>query len=375
MTWRHYLRTNTREPRFLWRMSLGILALGVVLGLVVDSLTQAWIDLQNPGEILLSDQSPWGAIRQAAEQSQWWQVWWGVPHVLAAQWQTSRGLTALALLTGAAWMAFLLQSVQVRSWRDVRLAAPFVALGLGALSVWPTVFCVLWQEHACGIAQSDDLAGGLRYYILGVGLREEFCKLLLFLPLLPVLVWRRDELAALVSAGCVGVGFGMEENIGYIGGSLGTATLARLLTPLPLHMALTGLTGLAAYRACRWPREWGAQFLATFGLMVLAHGFYDSLLVVPALVEYNVGAFIIFVLLVYQFFRQLRPLQARRHDTISLTANFLICVTLVASATFVYLSAAVGWQLAAEFLMQGIAAQGLMVYLFLREMPEGLIDR
>jgi RsiW-degrading membrane proteinase PrsW (M82 family) len=225
------------------------------------------------------------------------------------------------------------------------------------------------------LAASEDLAAGLRYFILGVGLREELSKLLLFAPLLPWLVRRRDELAALVTAGCVGVGFGMEENVGYIGGTLGQATAGRLLTALPAHMTLTGLTGLAAYRACRWPREWGPQFLAIFGVIVLAHGLYDSLISLPDLGEYSVGAFIIFVLLVYQFFRELRPLQARRHEAVSLTANFLACVTLVASATFIYLSAAVGWRAASDTLMQAIVAQGIMIYLFLREMPEGLIQR
>jgi hypothetical protein len=111
-----------------------------------------------------------------------------------------------------------------------------------------------------------------------------------------------------------------------------------------------------------------------FGLIVLAHGVYDAFLSVPALAEYNVGAFVIFVLLVFQFFRELRPLLSRRGDTISLTATFLFCVSLVAAATFIYLCAAIGWRQAGAVLAGGVAAQGLIVYLFLREMPERLVD-
>jgi hypothetical protein len=138
-------------------------------------------------------------------------------------------------------------------------------------------------------------------------------------------------------------------------------------------MATTGLLGLAAYRACIWPRQCAPQLLAMFGVIVLAHGLYDALLDLPALKEFAIGAVIIFLVLIYQFFRELRPNQTLRVEPISLTANFLFCVSTVAAATFVYLCAAVGWKLALNVLTQGIVAEGLMVYLFLREMPETMV--
>jgi RsiW-degrading membrane proteinase PrsW (M82 family) len=271
------------------------------------------------------------------------------------------------------WLLFLLQAGQARGWRDLRLWAPLAGLALGVVSIWPTVILIFYQEHRWGIVESEDLAGGIRFFVAGVGLREELSKLVCFLPLLPLVVRARDELAALVAAACVGVGFGMEENVNYIFGSVGTVTTGRLLTAVPFHMAATGLAGLAAYRACRWPKEWGPQFVAVFGVLVLAHGVYDSLIVLPQLEPYAVGSWVIFVLLTYQYFRELRPLRAARADTISLTANFLFCVATVAAATFVYLSAAAGWRAAATAQGQSIAAEAVMVYLFLREMPETMV--
>ena len=209
--------------------------------------------------------------------------------------------------------------------------------------------------------------------MLGVGLREELSKFVCFLPLLPWAVRRRDELAALVLAGCVGIGFAMEENVMYISNSVGTGTLGRLLMPAPLHMAMTGLIGLAAYRACVWPREWGPIFVATFGVVVLAHGLYDVLASIPDTTGIGFFGIVIFVVLVRQYFRELRPKQALRVEPISLTANFLFCVATVAAATFVYLSAAVGWKPASEVLVAGVAGQAVMVYLFLREMPETMV--
>lgn len=374
MTWRRYLQLKTRYPPFLWRMCFGILAIGFAVGLAVDWSVPAWHDPEAEPKVERHHDDDYSQAKQLAARGEWSAVWWSLPRMLAAQLQLAPGATALAILTGLCWLTFSLQAVQIRSWRDHRLYAPVVAVVLGALSVWPTFFFILWQEQNWGIEKSDTLAGGLRFYILGVGLREELSKLILFVPLLPLLVWRRDELAALTCAGCVGIGFGMAENVGYIGRSMATATLTRLLMPVPAHMAWTGLLGLAAYRACRWPREWGPQFLATFGIIVLAHGMYDSFGTVPGLEGFSMGTFIIFVLLVFQFFRELRPHLTRRGEPVSLTANFLACVSIVAAATFVYLCAAVGWQKAGEVISLGIVAQGLMVYLFLHEMPERVID-
>lgn len=374
MTWRRYLQLKTRHPPFLWRMCFAILALGFVAGLLVDWSVPAWHDPEAEPKVERPHDDEYSKASQQAARGEWSTLWWSLPRLLATSWQRAPGVTVLAALTGLCWLTFALQAIQIRSWRDHRLIAPIAAVSLGVLSIWPTFFFILWQEYAWGVEKSDTLVGGLRYFVLGVGLREEFAKLICFVPLLPWLVWRRDELAALVCAGCVGIGFGMEENVGYIGGTIATATLTRLMMPVPVHMALTGLIGLAAYRACRWPRAWGPQFLATFAAMVLAHGMYDSFGAVAALEQYSMGTFIIFVLLVFQFFRELRPHLTRRGEPVSLAANFLACVSMVAAATFIYLCAAIGWQKAGEVLGLSMVAQGIMVYLFLHEMPERIVD-
>src|SRR5262245_35704155 len=120
------------------------------------------------------------------------------------------GATTLAILTGVCWTAFAVQSIQPRSWRDGRLWLSLLAPALGVLSIWPLVFANFWQEHRWNLVESESLLPGLRFFILGVGLREELAKFLCFLPLLPWCVWRRDELAALLLAACVGIGFAME---------------------------------------------------------------------------------------------------------------------------------------------------------------------
>ncbi|HEX6960257.1 MAG TPA: PrsW family glutamic-type intramembrane protease [Lacipirellula sp.] len=376
MTWRHYLQIKTRTPAFLWRMAIGILLAGVAMGIGVDMATPAPPPVEPPGDEQVVDE-PFAvdqpSLEQLAEEARWLDLWMAIPAEMFAGWR-HWGMTAIAILTGACWTAFLMQAIQIRSRSDYRAWTPLIGLGLGVLSIWPTLFLIYWQQWRWGLAPSEELRDGMRYFLLGVGLREELAKFVCFLPLLPVLVRRRDELAALITAGCVGVGFAMEENVGYIAQTAGVNTLGRLLSAAPLHMSMTALVGLAAYRACVWPRQCLPQLVAIFVVIAVAHGMYDAVIVIPELADFSLAASLILIGVIYQFFRELRSLAAVRRDPISLTANFLFCVCTVAAATFVYVSSLAGWQLAMDALMLGVITQAIMVYLFLREMPETMVS-
>ena len=89
--------------------------------------------------------------------------------------------------------------------------------------------------------------------------------------------------------------------------------------------------------------------------------------------DYSLVAMILFVLMMRQFFHELRELRSRRSETISLTATFLFCVSLTAAVTYAYLAAVFNWRFAGDVLVQSIVAEGVMVYLFLREMPESMV--
>ncbi|MEQ8835483.1 MAG: PrsW family glutamic-type intramembrane protease, partial [Lacipirellulaceae bacterium] len=375
----------------LWKWGLGILAVGFVVGIAVDASFTGWMepperqnlfapDSEEPEEPQTPPDDPhyqdrvkhWEKIEQHAGRGEWGSVFLAIPKSMLQGWGNV-GTTGLAILTGLCWMMFLLQTVQPADDRTFRLLSCIVGLLLGVVSIWFTLFLILYQEIGWGLAESDEFIPGLRFFVLGVGFREEVSKFICFLPLLPWIVRRRDELAALIVAGCVGLGFAMEENVGYIYRSAGSGTLGRLLTPAPIHIALTGLIGLAAYRACRWPKEWGPQFVVVFLGAILMHGAYDALIVLPDLKDYSIGAFILFFLLQWHFFRELRELRIVRRETISLSANFITCVALVAAATFVYMSAATGWSGALDIMFMSVLGQAMMVYLFLREMPESLV--
>jgi RsiW-degrading membrane proteinase PrsW (M82 family) len=367
MNWQSKLRLRSRDPAFLWRMVIVIIGAGIILGWIAEQLTGA-----RPFRPEMSEISGWKRIEALASDGQWWQVWWAIPRQMLTQFSRP-GIVSLALFAGCCWLVFILQTLRVRKLTDWRLWAVLAGLLVGAISIWPTDFLILWQEFVWSLPESEELVSGLRFFILGVGLREEFAKLACLLPLMPWLVYKRDELAALMVSSCVGLGFAIIENLGYYHGSQATATMGRFLTANPYHMALTGLIGLYVYRAFRDPKNWGPPAIAMFCLLVIAHGAYDAFSL-PALEEYSVGAYIIFALVMYQFFHELRTLRPRGHDTISLTATFLCAVSLLAAATFIYISAVSGSKTAADTLVGDIIGTAVMVYLFLREMPDTMVS-
>ena len=320
----------------------------------------------------LRDKEPHNVLKQQAIAGQWSELWWSIPAALFER-LSKPGPTLLAALTGVLWLIFLLQALQVDSPRQAKLWLALLGVPLGVLSLWPTFFLIYWQEYRWGIVERPELVEGLQFFVLGVGFREELAKALCCLPLLPLLLKLRSELAALLVSACVGLGFAAGENATYFAGSGGIDALGRFIMASPFHMSLTGLIGLAIFRGARDPRGWGPNILATFLIAVFAHGLYDALQVLPALVEFSMGATITFALIVYQFFRELRELRPKRKDTISLSATFLCAVALVTACTFVYVSSLVGWQGAMMALVPQALGLVVMVYLFLREMPETMV--
>jgi RsiW-degrading membrane proteinase PrsW (M82 family) len=270
-------------------------------------------------------------------------------------------------------LIFCVQAAQVRGWRDPKLWLMMVAVVLGGLSVWPTHFFNMWQERRLGLVETDELVGGIRFFVVSVGLREELAKLLCFVPLIPLLLLIRGDLIAMMTAGCVGLGFAFVENVSYFHSSFGKDAVGRYLTANPLHMTLTGLAGLALYRAARDPKGWGPQAMLVFGLVVLAHGLYDATIVIPAFGDLAILGSILFALVVYQFFRELRELRPQQVEVVSLTATVLAGVSLVTAATFVYISSLAGFAPACDAMVMQVISTSLMAYLFLREMPETMV--
>lgn len=369
MSWHRYLQLKTRDATFLWYWGIGILLVGAAVAWLAQWLPRPSPSPDSPAKDAYNAHLQ--GIQLFAQQGEWGELALGIPRLMYLGWLP--GPTSVALLAGFCWLVFLLQAGQPGARDGVRPWLCLLGVPLGVLSIWPTSFANFWQEHAWGLVRSEELAAGLMYFVLSVGLREELAKLLMFLPLVPFVVRRGSEREALLVAASVGLGFAIEENIGYFLREP-HETVGRFLSANFLHMSLTGLCGLALCRAIWHPRRMASESLGIILLMIIAHGLYDALIVLPGLFQLSIASFVIYLLLVYQFFRELRTWWKPRGAAISLTATVVTSTTLVVAATLVYLAAQFDFDLAIRLVGPPAIGSAMFLYVYLREVPETLTD-
>ncbi|VGO17015.1 hypothetical protein PDESU_05609 [Pontiella desulfatans] len=288
-------------------------------------------------------------------------------HFRSAYEGTNLAMAVLALLSGLVWATILFRfngSLSV-----LKLAVP--ALLLGALSTHATLLFIYWQEYQLGFTMGQETVGQIVYCILGIGLREEAMKLLLFVPLIPFLL-KRTDLEILTIAGLVGLGFAIEENINYFESTAGVSALGRFATANFLHIALTAMCGLTLTRAVAHRGEEIQHALTTFVSAVAIHGLYDAFIMVPAVEDYSFLSSTVFVLMAYQYFGWLRHLREEWRDPVSITSVFTLGVLLVTGISFCLYAWKAGPYPALQAIGYEAIGVGIILILFYREIPETL---
>jgi len=211
-----------------------------------------------------------------------------------------------ALFTAAIWF-FVLLSFCERSGKN--LITALLAFVLGIVSAGLTLYAVALQEHLAGqnFNPADSPLAQFIYFLSGVALREEFLKLLCFLPLAVLIRRTSSPIRALILAGMVGLGFAFQENLIYFQASPGTFTAwLRLLTANALHFSLTGVAGFYLWQMLhRRFRGW-EEFLFSFIAVVFAHALYNALLSMPALDSYAPLSPFLVAVIAYHYFDPVR---------------------------------------------------------------------
>ncbi len=279
-------------------------------------------------------------------------------------------MLAIAAITALVWAIVLFRLGQFESWtsRVGRLSA--LAFVAGVLSTLLTVFLVIIENAYVGYQPDGDFVRTTIFFIGGVGLREEFCKLLFFLPFAFHLAKRGDERAALIVASFVGLGFAAEENVGYFSQSLALAAPGRFLTANFLHIALTGMGGLYLCRAIRSGSY--NDFLYAFALMIIVHGLYNSFLFLPQAQTGGFLSIIIFILLSMQYFRELSSLGGPTATGYSLSFLFVSGLCLILSTLIVFQASQVGLGAGLQLVTSEALGSALIVFMFFREFNEAL---
>jgi RsiW-degrading membrane proteinase PrsW (M82 family) len=284
------------------------------------------------------------------------------------------GTFILATLGMLIWGTILMQLCQVTRFDKLTPLLCFLALLLGALSTVPTLLWVILEDMFLPISEGEDTLHTIVYYIATVGLREEVCKLLLFLPLAPILIKRGNEMEFLLVASFAGLGFAFEENFSYLSSSLGTASTSRFLTANFLHISLTGMSGLFFCRA------WGTRgyshndFLFIFGIAILAHGLYDAFLIKPPMEDGGISATILFIVFSKYYFQEARKLQITSKTTISMSGTIVFGISLLTASLLVYLSIILNLSQAIELAVGSFLSSAIILFMFFREFNESLTE-
>lgn len=237
---------------------------------------------------------------------------------------------------------------------------------LGVASTYLVIALSILEENVLHFAERGQPAADVIYFVLGVGLREEVSKVLFALPLLAIIKrfgTRRDALAC---GALVGLGFAVEENVGYFQLGLSTA-LARFLTANFLHMSTTGIAAVAIDDAMRGHSEHTERldgWSQTLPLVVITHGVYDFFLSSSAMGGASFVSMLTFVLLARRFVNVLSQLPGREGPLLGV---FLVGLTVVAGGTFVYASALVGVAHAAASIALGALGLVIIAFVFARE--------
>ena len=285
---------------------------------------------------------------------------------------TINGIFFLTILTGLVWFTIWLHALRPEGLLSATILSLF-AFGLGIFSTSLTIFIIYIEEDLFHMSEGISLIQGFLYFILGVGLREEFSKILVFTVLIPILLKRKNALEWLIIPGMVGLGFAVEENLNYFLVSDGTALPGRFLTANFFHVALTAIAGESLCHYFFTRSRGPEHVISTFSMVVIMHGLYDAFIAVKALQQLNFVTSLVFIYSLFLFFGRLKDLRPNNREPISLTTHFILGISILFMSAFIYVSYGGGHFHAFQVLMPAILDLLITIYMFLYFMPNSII--
>jgi hypothetical protein len=271
------------------------------------------------------------------------------------------GILAMTLIAGLAWAFFLGHLGEFPSLFSKTALLCACGLVLGVLSTTATLYLVIWEDEILKFSGGTDVFRTLAYNIGAVGAREEFSKLLLFVPLLPFLIKRDDDLEAAI-----------EENGNYFMMSEATSAPGRFLSANFFHIALTGVNGLALFRACTRGAAGINEFLFVLPLTVVAHGLYDAFLNLPQLDDTGFLASVVLIGFSIFYFRRVHELRSNARMTIGLTGSFVFGISVLAAAMIAFQMVNLGPGPGSSAIIMELLGSAVLLFMFFREFNEPL---
>lgn len=301
---------------------------------------------------------------------------WG--EVLRPLWNLQKSAFAdkipviLTTVAGMIWLFLAWQMIQADSLLHFRSWGLLLAVAAGAASTFPVLFLDVFQKEAWGLSQTGTLLNDIVFFIAGVGVREEACKLIAFSLFVPVLLKRRSRLESIIFAGCVGLGFAVEENVSYFQMSNDPATaFARFLTANFFHFAATGLTGVALCDTIVDLKKKWWKLPATFIAVSLAHGVYDAFIGLPHH-TFTALSLSCFVFLSLAFFREVSRERGPATDQLFPGATLIIGLAILVATVIACAAKQGGMDFAIESIKSSAIGLTFFIYMFFILFRDGL---
>jgi len=291
--------------------------------------------------------------------------WRGALKWFAVGWygRLTRFGLAMTGIAALAWGFFCSRLGKLGQRPVRRLLFYIAAFTLGVLSIAPTVALITLEEAKLRLVETGEPARDVLFFVFGVGLREEVCKLAMFAVLLPVVRKWGDKLDVLICGAMVGLGFAAEENLGYLaGGDLHTG-LGRFLTANFFHIAMTGVLATALDDFVSDPEGKVTELSSTALMVIGLHGAYDFLL---AHREYG-GSFMamaVFVFLTRLFLAAAERARRRVDRGLSPLHAFVLAAAVVTGVSAAYATVVVGPRDAALALADGMLGEAIIFAMF-----------
>jgi hypothetical protein len=337
----------------------------------VDTALNIWLALEAWDTVrdkladgrVAASASPAVKYKLAVHDQDWQAAMRWLPRVWAPRLEGT-GLV-MSAITALGWAFFCARLGKLGMRVRFRLPMYALAFVLGIASVMPTVLLIAIEEAKLKLVETGDPARDVLFFVFGVGLREEASKLLLFLPLLPILRKSGDKLDVLVCGALVGLGFAAEENLNYLAQENLHAGLGRFLTANFFHMAMTGTLASALDDFVSDREKYAAAFTRTSLFVVGIHGAYDFLLSHESFGG-TYFAMTAFVVLTKLFLDAVDTARRRADRGITPLHAFIVAVAVVTGVSLAFATMAVGPKAALVLMGSGLLGQAIIVYVFVR---------
>ncbi len=284
---------------------------------------------------------------------------WPAGYVRTTAWPV-----ALALIAGALWFWIATRLGRIHDGVQGRISLYALSFALGVLSIYPTIILGT-IEGELGFVEVGQHVPDFIYNVFGIGLREEACKAILFLPLLWILLRRGSRIEAMTCGALVGLGFAAEENIGYF--EHGADALSRFLSANFLHMGLTALVALSMFDTLRKRATRYDTFKVVFPVAVAVHGAYDFCLGVTDVAFSSLFSIVLLIVIARRFLRQLL-IASSREDERDVLNLFVGAMAAITGAAYIYGTTLVGPLEALRLIALGAAGVAAMIVMFVREL-------